>query len=281
MDLSNRLHHRFSVSILCLASALSGAAHGQVYSVTTPLTGSAEMSLNAYQGPGPLMGIFSRADFQALTETIYFDPINLTVRQVGSVSVTYFSQTNTRALSQTVGGQTVTAQLTTRQSVVGGTILFDTGVESLYWDSTFLCYRISGSGGRLGPISVEGSFSLDTGGENYSGLFSYKILDALQGFTAFATNGNPALLTLKGFGGSIVGSGPGLSGFYLCDPLSLTNLSANNGFSLQLGTGNASDFRDSVSWNAGSPTATMVPEPTGLSMVTLALTGWFYSRRRR
>ncbi len=270
--------------LLCGVLTLAATGQCQVYSLTASVSGVAEMSLGFYQGGSPAIGgINANANFGILTETIYFDPLNLTVRQVGSVAMSYSNPTNTRALSQTVGGQTVTGQLITGQKFTGGDIGFDTGTLPVVWDNTLHAFRLPPTGpshpALIGKIPVSGSFSLDTGGQNYAGNFNYQILDDLQVFSVFATNSNPALLTLSGFGGNAFNNTGG--GFYYSDHLNLTDFTANNGLRLSLYTGNASDSTDSIHWSAGPASATVVPEPNSLSLAGLAVSACALLRRRK
>ena len=267
--------------LLAVILTITATGRSQIYTLTTPVTGSAELSLSYSQPPGPLVRIFDRADFGTLTETIYFDPLNLTVRQIGSVSVTYLVQTNTRTLSQVIGGQTVTGQLITGQALTGGAVSFDTGVVPLVWDDQIHAFRkaINGHPPLIGNIPVSGSFSLNTGGQTYAGDFNYSIRDDFQVFSVFATNSNPALLSMRGFGGSTFGNQQ--AGFYFSDhPGGLTNFTAGNGLVLSLFTG-ASDATDFLTWSAGPVNATVVPEPVALPFVGLAAVGWAFVRRRR
>lgn len=180
-----------------------------------------------------------------------------------------------------IGGQTVTGQLITGQALTGGALSFDTGVVPLVWDDQLHAFRkaINGHPPLIGNIPVSGSFSLNTGGQTYAGDFNYNIRDDFQVFSIFATNSNPDLLSLRGFGGTTFGNQQ--AGFYFSDhPGGLTNFTAGNGLNLSLFTG-ASDATDFLTWSAGPANATIVPEPVALPLVSLAAVGWAFVRRRR
>jgi len=70
---------------------MNGLSQVQVYQFTTPITGYMTMSAVDRNGPSGSSGGFV-LQFNTLTETVYLDAVNETIRQVGFVSVTSSNQ---------------------------------------------------------------------------------------------------------------------------------------------------------------------------------------------
>jgi hypothetical protein len=143
--------------------------------------------------------------------------------------------------------------------------------------------------------NLVGSYSLVTGGQTFSGSFTYQLsLKQSQfgpltpsAFNAVSTTGYPNTLTLGGLGG-----GGGELGLFQSSPSVVANVTATNGFNMALSVGDRSSVNGAgesgwgvgefLEWSSpGTVTATeLVPEPTSLSLLAFGILGIIFLRRR-
>src|SRR5579872_161715 len=175
-------------TLLFVATLLPAiAVHGQTYQFTSPITGYLSLGAreagpgnvtytNGVQLPENIFGIFNGAlmEFQTLTETIYLDLTNKTIRQVGFVSVSPSSDTFLTHEQMVISNQTVTADTLISLTLLEGGLAFDTGVEPITYDSLHSVYTCNGNI-FPSPLTVNGSFTTITGGQTNSGPIHYKL----------------------------------------------------------------------------------------------------------
>jgi hypothetical protein len=134
--------------------------------------------------------------------------------------------------------------------------------------------------------NLGGSYTLVTGGQTYSGSFTYQLLGTGGGFWAnpfdtVSTTGYPNSLTLSGLGTSYGNSIPQFSS----SPNVVADVAGGNGFNMALSVGDVNNFGtyvESFSWTSpGTITATLVPEPTSLSLLALGAVALLGGRRLR
>jgi hypothetical protein len=278
------------VMLATVAMARVGNCQVQEYQLTMPLTGQQEVSITDWgNNPGihPNIGSMDWT-FSSLSETIYLDPINLTVRQVG---VVYLQPATTSPQTFTdthdVSGQMVSSSLTISQSSQNGGLSFDTGAQPVLWNATTHQYTynqpLAGNSQITSLSPILGSYSLNTGGQTYTGTLNYTLqsaYDAPNSFTAFSPGKNGSSLTVSGLGDQ---NGTGSSAF-TDGAATLAQVTAANGFSMQLSAGQ-DDQLDYFSWGSGTGTATatplVVPEPSSFALIGVGLAGLFCLRLRK
>ena len=242
-------------------------AEGQVYQFTTPLVSSSYMTIHLTDRPSGLSANYTEM-LSTLTETVYLDLNAKTMRQVGLISVAPASQQMTIHESG--------ALVTLTAGPAGGAISFDTGPRALT--------PISGGyslNANIGDLAMTGSYSVAVNdGEYFSGTLNYvmhETVDSVWSFSRVLTAGAPNSITLQSLGNF------GGTGYYYEQDV-LANISAANGFSLQITSGGnvvpGYGPGDDLAWNSGSVTALMVPEPACATLAGLGLVGLFLFRRR-
>ena len=252
-----------------LSIAIPVAGHCQVYTLSTPISGYLTMSVQDLNGPAGSSGGFTFT-FSNLTETVYLDPVTQTIRQVGVISgtptATYISIQET----QSIAGQfpnpptNVSGSVTVTLAPTGGSLSFDTGSRPLTWNPTSGGYTCDGTVTSL--TNFEGSYSLVTGGQTYSGSFTYGLFYVSEGvvftFDMVSTLGYPASLTLSGTFQVGAGRGPA---YYAASPSTVANVAADNGFHADLSVGDQTPavyippVGEKIDWTSpGTITATLV-----------------------
>jgi hypothetical protein len=258
---------RCDVQVYQFTGGISGTAPGQI----------SDIGNTTGHNLGNVPQIFLPIDLGTLNETVYLDPVNLTVRQVGS----FLSPGNsTGVLNEThvVGGQNVSATLTLSQGLAGGALSFDTSPLPIVWNASNQTYTYFNSGfwPELYNFPVSGTYSLDTGGEIYTGTFAYNL--GPTGFpppvlyTTFSPSPNQLSLTLGG-----------LTGYHnwVQGPPGFVDVTANNGFQIHLNAGEYDDRLQDFDWSGGPITAQLqpAPEPGCLTLVSIGLWGLACHRR--
>jgi len=209
----------------------------QDYSFTAPISGYAEIDLSF--GADSVGG--GVTTFGTLTETLYYDPIAQTLRQVGSVSVSPSSISTTMTGGLFYPGLSGTANLTVGDG--SGEISFDTGTQ--YINS------YNGDVGWSLAIPISGTCAVDNNGRLTTGQVNY--------------SENPYLITdlISESPSSLVLSEQDLTGASPGGPV------ANIG-GVTLFDG-VSDNTYYYGWSVGQITATAVPEPDRLALFAGAL----------
>ncbi len=250
-------------------------AHAQVYQLTTPVSGYLTMSAQDLDSNAPAGSSASGSlNFTSLTETVYYDPVGETLRQAGVLSYGNSSGVTLQWQENQAG---ILGTVTVNLALVGGNLAFDTGLQSISYNGDADAYFASAPAFCQG-MPVSGCYSLVTGGQTYTGSFSY-ILQADNGssrggcvtsaFNESELTDYPTSIYLFGlnyFGGI---NGPR----YLASPGIVADVRADNGFELQLKPGiqwvdpiqgsNGEAFH----WTSGGGTATTTtPAPTTIAV---------------
>ena len=251
--------------ILTITAALAMNGRSQVYQFSTPISGW--MGLWVYDSNGP-SGNSGKIvlTFSNLTETVYLDAIAQTIRQVGTVSYIPSAPNATIQETQSVSvfpnpPVAVAGSVAVNLALSGGAVSFDTGPQPVTWDAASQAYSFNGNLLSFGPAAV--SWSLTTGGQIFTGAFSYSLQwNAPDGFSATTFNlvslvNYPSSLQLSGLGG--------LTYFYYSDYYSAvgvsgqTQVTATNGFNMQLVPGpDGNAWGTQFVWGANPVTATNV-----------------------
>jgi hypothetical protein len=150
--------------------------------------------------------------------------------------------------------------VTVNLALSDGTLSFDTGLVTLSNISTL----VLATGLFYQGLPVSGSYSLVTGGQTYTGSFSYTINwisdDAANTYYNLSLTGYPSSIQLSGLGNG------GFSGCYFLSPGTVAEVTATNGFQLDLVPGSEyiEFFEDRFSiveafeWGSPPTTATNV-----------------------
>lgn len=247
------------------------------------------MSAQDLNGPAGSYGGFT-LNFNNLSETIYLDPVAQTIRQVGVISVTPSAPNISFQETQQIPGQfpnppqSISGNVTVNLAPTGGGLSFDTGPRTATWNSGAGAYTING---YIESIPMQGSYSLVTGGQTYTGSFSYTLLYNLwwasDAFGQCSTAGYPNTISLNGLGTGDLGMG-----VFNSSPSLVADVTAPNGFHLSLSPGiyglqNYYAPGETWTWSSGPVTATLepVPEPASLSLLAFGLFGIVFFRRHQ
>src|ERR1039457_2260942 len=96
----------------------------------------------------------------------------------------------------------VTGNVTVALAPTGSGISFDTGPQAVTYDASIGAYTFNGNVYRFNNLA--GSYTLVTGGQTYTGSFTYQLSivgGAIGAFTSVSTVGYPNSLSLSGLGG--------------------------------------------------------------------------------
>lgn len=216
-------------------------ALGQIYSFSAPISGGTEVDLSF--GTGSVGG--GGTSFGTLNETLYYDPVAQTLRQVGSVTVNtvniatpmYFVVYDPRRFDGH-NPPTGTANLTIGDG--SGIVSFDTGIQSITQSCDWtlgvpvsgLCTFAYNGQTNSGPVNYSVNLYLDT--QILSADSSSLTLS--EGYNSFAD--------YEAYAGTV------------------------GGFDLYDGT---DDGTYHYSWNVGPITALAVPEPGSSQLLCLAM----------
>jgi PEP-CTERM motif len=269
-------------SLMVMAFGFPASVRCQDYYVSAPITGWTELGITDYGSSSAWPSGLIQLTFGTLTEHLYLDPVLHTARQVGTVSVIPSAPSILFHETQQVNGQPVAGDVTVYQQLVGGSLFIDTGPLPYSWNDSLHAFRVGQSNpgdGRqpadIGRIQVEGSYSLATGEQTYTGTFAYSLYSMgipAETFSLFSTDSGPSLSV----DGLASGGGGGISVYR--GTLSGASFTADDGFCMALGAG-VSDGTDYFQWSCDPATATLVPEPS--TLVLFALAGAFLSLRCR
>src|ERR1039458_2391153 len=199
---------------LILALGLPMAGQAQVYTLSTPITGSLTMSVQDLNGPAGSCGSFNY-NFNTLTETVYLNSVAQTIRQVGVISGTPSATIISIQETQSIPGvfpnppTNVPGAVTVTLAPIGGALSFDTGPQPITWDAGVGAYTFNGNLSSIG--SFTGTYSLVTGGQTSSGSFTYGLTvqavanpgNTSYTFNTVSTTDYPNSVSLSGLGTSL------------------------------------------------------------------------------
>src|SRR5208282_283945 len=111
-------------------------------------------------------------NFNSLSETIYVDTVNNTIRQVGTIQ---YTPSTTNSIQFTESQRGIPGTVTVNLAPTNGYLYFDTGVSPVIWNPTTETFTYGPYGAADVPffITIDGSYSLVTGGQTLSGSFAY------------------------------------------------------------------------------------------------------------
>src|SRR5271166_4614613 len=183
--------------------ALPLTGRSQTYQMTIPITGYLQMSAGDYNNLDAEGGFLF--NLTSLQDTIYFDPVAMTIEQVGVITGTPsapgLSFTDTQGW---VGANGATGNVTVDLAPTNGVLTFDTGPQVLTYNGSLKDYTLLGQWGGL-TNDFTGSYSMLTGGQTYTGSFSYNLAAADEytgGYYVVSVAGNTLTLCPGGdYGG--------------------------------------------------------------------------------
>jgi hypothetical protein len=277
--------------VILLGIPLSGFC--QTYQFSMPISGTMTMGATELQGHGwttdTCTNSFQGFNFcgfylnlQTLTETIYLDPVNFTIRQAGFISVTPSASqfliheyqvtitTNNQPFPQPpiYTYETNTADITVQLSLLQSGFSFDTGVRPLTYDTASGLFTCDGNI-ITDPATVNGSYSVATSGQTNSGVISYTLShlsttqpgaigDNFVTFNHVSTTNYPTALFLTGAG---QGGAPTL---LTASPPTIEELSPTTNFFTLVWAGSIKWLgyigpAEAGTWTVGPVTATNAP----------------------
>jgi hypothetical protein len=203
----------FGILGITMAFAMTGSSQIQIYQFSESITGSLTMSVQDVDSNAPSGSAGSfLLNFNTLSETIYLDPEGETLRQVGTISVTPSAPNIQFEETQTISGPppvfpnppppptNVLGSVTVNLALSGGNLLsFDTGIQPITWNGS--AYTVE-SGLTSAAFPVSGSYSLVTGGQTYTGEFSYTLSYCYNAASTFST------ISISGYPGANPVSAP-------------------------------------------------------------------------
>jgi hypothetical protein len=199
-------------------------------------------------------------NFQTLTETLYLDPVGLTLRQVGFISVNP-SASQFLIHEYNASSPTKTADITIKYSSLPSGFSFDTGVQPLTYDAIHDVYICDGSV-TPNPVAIQGSYSIVTSNQIQSGTINYSLsrypstyADIFTTFNTVSAADYPSLLLLSGAGQPDPYTPPG----FIASPQLITDFTATNGFHALLYAGGVNWYGNKAEegvWTVGPVGAT-------------------------
>jgi hypothetical protein len=262
------------LALITLAIGLPfSLAQAQSYSFSVPANGTLELSMR-YWSDQPYWngGTGGSALFDTLGETVTLDLNAQTIRQQGVISVPSPTSVSVRSDMFYLQGQQIPFTLSITQTLRNASLVFDTGTQPMIWDSASQTYSFDG---RLKNIvSVDGFYSLATGGETLTGSFSYSLHpDAFEPVTysqlALAAGQSPTL----------VYNGPSPQMYDQMGSTPAFEVTAANGVHLLCGAGNVKDSWDFLIWHPEN--VALIPEPCAVSFIGLGACALVLVHRRK
>ncbi|GEM_PF-5536807 len=206
--------------------------------------------------------------FDTFSDTLYFDPIGSTLRQVGTVSLQPYTTSFSFHENQANGGNPIPGDVSITLQIASNALSFDTGATPISWDPDNHVFDVPHGITLQGTVNA--SYSVVTGGQTYTGDFSYDVHYKMAGFTQLDTNGSPASIELSHFlnGNSEFGQ-------------QIIEVPLTNGFDMDLHVGGGGDGTSEWDWSSPTEDAFVVPEPGSLAIAALAVPVVLWHRRFR
>jgi hypothetical protein len=242
--------------LFLLGFAIPVTGHCQTFYVDGGMSGGFTFTVSDGSfGSGGSTGAISY--FQ---ETVFLDTIAGTIRQTGTVYLAASSATvrfqDTQQVIQPFPNPpvTVSGDLTVTLNFAGAVLPFDTGTQSASWDGYVYTFP--------GPLPVytlpmNGSYSLVTGGETYTGSFNYS-LHTIMGWGVDSSIFAFTQLDPTGYPDTILLSGNGVNRVMNTEQFVLaggpSSLTASNGYTLKFTLGSTERWI----WGTNVVTATRV-----------------------
>ena len=257
-----------NIKIAVILLALVTQAHAVlVYDLSAPVAGAGELGI-ANGHPIFHAGGRARVQFGTLESTVYFDPIAGTLRQTGYVPLLVDRNPIVINETQYNNGQPVSGVLSVSQAFARDRYYFDTGVLPLFFDSATHGQLLNPFGvtklAVFDPLPrVNGSWSLLTGGETFTGLFSYQLTRGeFLPFQDIEFSSDQSSIILDNMhtnlpvnpGITVISRDGDVAGDFA--------FTAPNGFNVALGIG-WDDFNNHFQWHAGPARATLASVPEG------------------
>ena len=241
------------LALSAVLSQLALPAQGQTYSFSAPVTGSCDLDVMDYSdfSSGQFAHATSQISLNTLTETMYYDPVNQTLRQVGSVSLNGPANVSLSFVANAMSPQTGTASVTVDFSFPA-VLSFDT-----------TCQSLSGANNEfiLAPptIPVTGIYSILAGGQTLTGSFDYSLY-----FPSLVTDVSDLTPTALAISQTPIGP----TGFPAPDIA--RGITADNGMQFNL-VGGVSDGTYRSSWSLNPAAVNTIPEPEVWQIFSLGL----------
>jgi hypothetical protein len=249
-----KTHKNLTLAIVCATSTLFTQLHAQTFQLSRQL---GQLQITAWDGGegGYIGSLFVPAS--TLNETVYIDPNNLTIRQVGTITLPALtgSPISLHEIRQVIINQfpnppvtnTVAADVSLSASLSNPTLSFDTGNRSMHWNGS--AYVFSGDVSIQLGLAI--SYSLATGSQTFTGSPQVFLNMLLQTGSTVDTSDYPNSINLL----------PDAFWGFNNSP-SLAHITADNGFTSSL-------------------FVAPVPEPSAFALGILALAAYRVFRRGR
>ena len=201
-------------------------------------------------GGGKFPGTSGDVDFGPLNGTLIYDPVTNTLELLGNVGISGWNGSGFFSDNQTINGVLVPATVSVNYTVGNvdeGIFAFDTGAVPLNPAGPTSSFDV--------PLPVSGSYSLVTGGETYSGTYSYT-LNISTTVHYSVINSNSVDFSMDTVGGDLL-------------VVPLAQITADNGVQVDLTAEDPSDGDTYQEWHVDNVVA-VVPEPDASEMLLLA-----------
>jgi hypothetical protein len=233
--------------ICCIAAFGPLKAHSQIYSFTEPISGSMTYGITDLNGGNSSqnLGVYNLPSdgitltFNSLTETVYLDLANSTMREVGSIEYTPSASSQNLIINEPNQGEPAVLAVSLS---CPATLLFDTGTFPIYitpnsgnpnWPTNYGTVGMYGCPFNSLSNLFNASYTLTTGGQTYSGNFSYTVSlvgdGSVEPYRAVDLTGYPGSITLL--------SQDDMSASFGSIPPIAADLVASNSFHMQLAAG--------------------------------------------
>lgn len=265
------------VAVAMMGLVSSSFGQDYVYQFSTSISGYQEVGASdlANYGAGGFPGTGFYLNFGTLSETVYYDPVANTLRQVGSFTIATTSENLSFNDPYSVSGGDVAASVLVAYTFNRGSnmVSFDTGAQSLNGDPTSKSGASTSSGNLLNwTIPYTATCTFTTGGKDYYGSFSGTFgVSSGTAISTYVSQLTASSLVLQQSQGPYFGS-----------PHPGTSIAADNGLTASIANyvGDGTLYHQ---YDVGPVTATSVPEPGSAAMLGFGagLLAYKFARRTR